>query len=418
MIFLKTTTIVALMKDTYYSRRYYLEAIQPFLGKKIVKVIIGMRRVGKSYFLKQLKDYLFSQGIDERHFLLIDMESLEFDSIKTYKDFAQYVDKYFHKVGGKKILFVDEIQEIEQWEKAIRSYFNDGNYDIIITGSNAQLLSSEIATLLAGRTIEIQMFPLSFKEFLEFNAIKDLNKGFKEYLIYGGMPAVYDFHLEEGQKRFKLLNALCDAIVLKDVVGRYNIRNSVLLEGLLRYVFDNVGNIFSAKKIVDYLKSQKQSMTMDTVRAYLSYLEAALIIYKVERFDIKGKRLLEIHEKYYVGDVGLRHSILGYRETDISFLLENIVYLELKRRGYKIYVGKLYNKEIDFIAEQGGMRIYFQVALSLSSKAVVEREFGALLEVKDNFPKYVLSMDEIFTSHIEGARWLNIKEFLMENAPI
>lgn len=405
-----------IMEEPYYPRKDYLEAIEPFLGKKIIKVIIGMRRSGKSYFLKQLKDHLFSQGLNERHFLLMDMERLELKPIRDYKDFADHIDKYFQNVKGKKVLFVDEIQEIKQWEKVIRSYLNTGEYDIVITGSSAHLLSSEIATLLAGRTIEVHMFPFSFKEFIEFNKITDTIKGFKEYLIYGGMPAVYDFHLKEGQQRLKLLNSICNTIVLKDVVGRYNVRNVVLLEEIIRYILDNIGNIFSAQKIVDYLKSQKQNMTVDTVRAYLGYLESALIIHKAKRFDVKGKRLLEIHEKYYVSDVGLRHSILGYREADISSLLENIVYLELKRRGYTVCVGKLHDKEIDFIAERPGMRIYFQITLSLANKEVAQREFGALLDVKDNFPKYVLSLDEVFTPQIEGIPWLNVKDFLLNSS--
>lgn len=264
------------------------------MGKNIIKVIIGLRRSGKSFFLKQLRDLLFSEGLEESNLLYIDKENLNFNFIKDYKDLANFIEGHFLNISGKKILFIDEIQEINLWEKTIRSYFNESSYDIYITGSNANLLSTEIATHLAGRTIEFKMYPLSFKEFLEFNKLTDTRSAFIEYLKYGGMPSIYEFRIEEGEKRYEFLRSLYSTIILRDVVIRHQIRNTSMIENLIRYVFSNIGNTFSATSIVQYLKSQRQAVSVDTILTYLSFLEAAFTIFNVKRFDIKGKRPLEI----------------------------------------------------------------------------------------------------------------------------
>lgn len=400
------------MEDNYYKREEYWEKIRPYIGKKLIKVLVGMRRSGKSYFLRQLRDQFYEDGLKEEMFLLIDMEDIRHDAIKNYGDLVDYVDGYFEGKVGRRVLFIDEIQEIEGWEKAVRSYVKE-DYEVVITGSNAQLFSSEIATLLAGRSIEIAIYPLSFREYLGFTGEKNETDGFKNYMKYGGMPVIYDFLMQGERQCYELLRALYDSIILKEVVSRHGIRDMHLLENLLKYVYSNIGNIFSANRIVDYLKSQKLKKSVETILNYLSYLESAFAIYKVPRYDVKGKRLLEVLEKYYVSDLGLRHALISYKPEDIAGMLENVVYLELRRRGYRVYIGKYDDAEIDFVAELNGKLLYVQVYYLLETEKVIEREFNILLEIKDNFPKYVISLDEIFGSDRDGIKWMNVKEFLL-----
>lgn len=276
------------------------------------------------------------------------------------------------------------------------------------------MISSELATLLSGRYIEFPVYTLGLKEYLAFNQ-KDLREAadeFQNYLTFGGLPALHHFE-PDAEFIYQYIGSIYNTILLKDVVKRNNIRNVTLLENLTRYVMDNIGNIFSAKKVADYLKSQRTRVGAETVQNYLSAIVATYALHKVSRYDIRGKRMLEIHEKYYLGDIGLRHALIGYRRTDIGALMENIVYLELLRRGYKVSIGKLADKEVDFIAEdQNGIR-YFQVAYLLASKETIEREFSSLQQIRDNYPKYVLSMDTIFENEIGGIRRMNLVDFLM-----
>lgn len=314
----------------------------------------------------------------------------------------------------KKYLFVDEIQEISGWEKAIASYLAEGDFDIYITGSNAHLLSSDIATLIAGRYIEIPVYSLSFKEFRLFRdqKRKSVDEDFSTYLWAGGFPAIHHFDFDE-EVIYQYIEGIYNSILLKDVIKRNNIRNVSLLENITRYLFDNVGNIFTAKKVADYLKSQKLKVGIETVQNYIAYLVATFAAHKVRRYDIRGKRLLELHEKYYLGDTALRHSLLGYRDGEIAGILENLVFLELKRRGYQVYIGKIENKEIDFIAEKANRKIYLQVTYLLASPKTIAREFSALKMIKDNYPKYVISMDKIFGTDFEGIQRINLIDFLL-----
>lgn len=399
-----------------YRRNFYFNKILPFVDKPVIKVITGMRRVGKSFFLKQIIEELqTSKKVPAKNILYIDKESLEFDFIQTYKDLNTYVEKGFKGVSGKKYLLIDEIQAIEKWEKVVASIFGEGKVDIFITGSNANLLSSELATLLAGRYVEFTIYPLSFEEFVAFSQKAEMpaNALFQLYTRFGGLPGIHPFNFDEAST-FQYLNALYSAILLKDVVTRYQVRHITLLDGITKYIFDNVGNIFSAKKVSDYLKSQKQAVGVETVHTYISYLVATFCLHKVERFDIKGKRLLEINEKYYLGDVGLRHALLGYKQENIGGILENIVFLELKRQGYTVYVGKIGDKEIDFIALKPKKQIYIQVAYSLATQEVVEREFSSLISVPDNYPKLVISADPFWEGNSKGVQWCNILDFLMK----
>ncbi len=397
-------------------RDLYWRKIKPFVDKPIIKVVTGMRRVGKSYFLKEIIERLFEQGVALRNVLFVDKEDLNFEFIGSYKDLHEYASTEFSGVTGRKYLFIDEIQEIEDWERAVASFAKSDEYDIYITGSNAHLLSSELATLISGRYVEFAVYPLSFREYLLFKGDHntDRESEFAGYLRYGGLPGL--FHLELSDETvFQYLNAIYNTILLKDIVKRYNVRNVALLEKFAQYFFDNVGQLMASHNITRFLKSQNIKTYPDTIQNYLSYFTATFLGYSAKRYDIKGKRLFEINDKYYVNDLGLRHSVIGYRGGDIGQLLENVVFIELLRRGYSVNVGIQGQREIDFIATRQNEKIYIQVAYLLESKKTVEREFTPLLEVKDNYPKFVLSMDsKIWGEEYEGIKRLNIIDFLLE----
>ena len=398
-----------------YERNLYIDKIIPFIDKPVIKIITGMRRVGKSCLIKLIIEMLKQNMENKNAILYINKESLDFEFISNYRDLNRYVTECFKNIKEKKYLFVDEIQEIVEWEKAITSLFSQGNIDIYVTGSNAHLLSSEIATLISGRFIEFPVYTLSFEEFLLFRNDKkeDIETEFFNYIKFGGFPAIHHFDFYE-EVIYQYINSLYSTILLKDVIKRNNVRNVHLLEKITQYVFDNVGNIFSAKKISDFIKSQKMKVGIETVQNYISYLLSTFAIHKTSRYDIKGKRLLELYEKYYLGDLSLRHAMLGYKETAISGMLENLVFLELKRRGFNIHIGKYGSKEIDFIAEKENKKIYIQVAYLLASPETIEREFSVLKQIKDNYPKYVISMDKIFDYDFDGIQRINFIDFLLQ----
>lgn len=402
-------------------RKNYLKSIKPFIDKSVIKVIIGMRRSGKSYFLRQIIEKLIGQ---EKQVVYIDKENLDFKNIRDFNDLDEYIKSKINK-RKKTYLFIDEVQDIQGWEKAIASYQGSGNFDIYITGSNSELLSSELSTLISGRYLEFYLYTLSFNEFIEFrkrslkkfkrkNSNKvNLQKEFLNYLEFGGLPGIHEFNLDR-ENIYKLINAIFSTIVLKDLVARYEIRNVRILENIYSFIFDNIANIFSAKKIADYYKSQNIKVSVDTVLSYISHLEAAMLCKKVPRYDLKGKRLLEVQEKYFLNDIGFRNALLGFSLKDINALLENVVYLHLKMAGYQVYIGKMDNYEIDFVAKKRDEIIYYQVCYLLNDEKVVEREFRPLLRIEDAYPKYVLSMDELWDEHYCGIKRLNIIEFLCE----
>ena len=397
-----------------HKRKLYLDKIKKFIDKPIIKIIIGMRRVGKSYFLKLIMEELLHKGVADEQIIYINFDSLDFDHLKNYKVLNDYVVEKSAK--AKKIyLFIDEVQEVTGWEKCIESLFSSEQFDIYISGSNAQMLSSELATKLSGRYVEIPIYALGFAEYMQFmNKDHSVAKSeFQSYLIYGGFPALSHFDLDR-EVVYQYISSIYNTILLKDVVKRNNIRNISLLENITKYVFDNIGNIFSAKKLADYLKSQRISLGVETVQNYLSYICSTYALYKVQRYDIKGKRFLEVHEKYYLGDIALRNALIGYREGDIAGILENIVFLELMRRGYRVSIGKFGDTEVDFIATRSEEKIYIQVSYLLASEKTIKREFSPLLKIADNYPKYVLSMDEIFGGDYEGVKRMNIIDFLLE----
>jgi hypothetical protein len=396
------------------TRERYLKQITPFIDKPVIKVITGIRRCGKSTFLKLIYNSLRDKGVKPENVLLINKDSLEFDSLKIYQQLVSYVNERFKSIKGKKYLFIDEVQEIEGWEKALSGFLADNTADLYITGSNSKMLSSELATYISGRYVEFKLYTLTFSEFLRFRNVSEPEKIESEFALFikfGGFPGIH--HMEYDDEVIEqYVSSIYDTILLKDVVARNSLRDIVLLERISQFAADNCGNITSSKKIADFLKSQKLKGSVDTVQNYLNMLTSAFIFHKVNRFDIKGKRLLEIHEKYYAGDMGLKHSLIGYKVNDISGVLENIVFLELLSRGYKVNIGKINEQEIDFIATRNNQQIYIQVAYLLADDKTIEREFGALGKINDNYPKIVLSLDKFPGNDRNGIKWYNLIEFL------
>jgi len=395
-------------------RDIYLDRIAPFIGKPVIKVITGIRRCGKSTFLKLLINELENKGTDPADILYINKDSLEFDFIRTYVDLHDFVTKNLKKNKSGNYLFVDEVQEIEQWEKAIAGFFADGIADIYITGSNADLLASDLATLLTGRYIEFKMNTLVFSEFLTFRnkSTTDRDDEFALFMKYGGFPGIHRMEFAD-EVIGQYINAIYSTILLKDVVSRNQVRDVALLERIALYIANNCGNVTTARTISNYIRSQKLTCSADTVQNYLLWLTNSFLSRRVSRFDIKGKRQLELYDKYFLGDVGFINAILGDKFQDISGKLENIVFLELITRGYKVRIGKYYEKEIDFIAVKGNKTMYIQVTYMLADEAVVEIEFGVLESVRDNHPKIVLSMDKHFGSERNGIKWYNLIDFLL-----
>ena len=400
-------------------REQYLKEIRKFMDKPIIKVITGMRRSGKSMILKLISKELEEKGINKENIIFINFESLMFAEFANFQKLYSYIIEKSKNLAGKIYILLDEIQEVASWEKVINSLLVDLDCDIYITGSNANLLSSELATYIAGRYVEIKVFPLSFKEFIDFSKIQNPEKiysneeYFEKYLQFGGLPAIHNFN-QDKTSIYQYLTDIYNSVLLKDVVARNNIRDIELLERIILYIFDNIGNIFSAKKISDFLKSQGRKLSVETVYNYLKALENAYIISKVQRYDIKGKSILETQKKFYLLDLGLKHSQLGYKANDIAGHLENIIYLELLRRKYNVNIGKLKTKEIDFIAQKEDKKLYIQATYLLASENTIEREFSPLKNIEDNYPKYVLSMDNLSEYNINGILRKRIIDFLLD----
>jgi predicted AAA+ superfamily ATPase len=400
-------------------RRIYIEKIRLFMYKPVVKVITGMRRSGKSVILKLLREEFLKNKVPQENIVYLDFESMGTVSLANADELYSYIiNKATNRNKKRLVLMLDEIQQIQGWEKAIASLRIDINCDIYITGSNSGLLSADIVTALAGRFVQIRIHTLSFAEHLDFTAGmgedkgKDRNRQFMDFLRFGGLPGIHEMNINT-EAVYPYLMDIYNSVLLKDVISRYRIRDIELLERTIHFLMHNVGNIFSAKRISDFLKNQNRRLSVETIYNYLDALESAFLIHKVSRWDIKGKRVLETLEKYYFEDFGIKNAILGYSEDSISGLLENVVYLELRRRGYEIYIGQGVNYEIDFIAVRRDETAYFQVSYLLASPETIEREFSPLLSVNDNFPKYVLSLDEVNFSR-QGIVHLNIRDWLLE----
>lgn len=399
-------------------RERYMQEIRDFMDKPVVKIITGMRRCGKSALLELTREELRRRGVQEQNIISMNFESLRYEAFKDYRALYQEVCKRADRAQGKVYILLDEIQEVDSWEQVINSLRVDLDCDIYVTGSNAKLLSGELATLLAGRYVEIRVYPLDFREYLDFAAENPeeaslaQQEQFANFLRFGGLPGIHQMKWEE-TRVMQYLHDIYNSVLLKDVIARNKIRDIALLESVIAYLMDNIGNTFSAKTITDFLKNQGRKLSAETVYNYLRALESAFLIHKAVRFDIKGKRILETQEKYYLSDLGLRHAVIGYRDNDIAGVLKNIVYLELLRRGWTVHIGKQDVAEVDFVASRTDERLYIQVCYVLTPENT-EREFGPLEGISDNYEKLVLSTDTLLRINRGGIRQKNIVDFLLE----
>ena len=400
-------------------RKLYLEKIYNFIDKDVIKIITGIRRCGKSYLFKLIIEELKKRNINEDDILLIDFELPKYNSIKTREQLDEIILPFIESHDNKVYLFFDEIQNVKEWEVSINSYFKLENTDIYITGSNSKLMSKELATLLTGRYVNIELYPFSFNEFLDYkkelnqpNLIKnalntDLENYFEEYYQYGGMPLA----ISSKQDKELILNGIYSSIILNDIVERYEIRNIGLFNRIVKYIIENTGNLISANALFNYLKHEKLQITKQTIYNYIEYLENAYLIAKASKEDLVGKKEIIGSEKYYLLDTGFYKSQLDEKQRNIGHILENIVFIELKRHGYKITVGNIDDYEIDFVCKKNNQKIYIQVSYLLESDEIIEREFRPLLMINDNYPKYVLSMDKNFQP-LNGIKHMHIIDFL------
>lgn len=400
---------VKLPKDLQ-KRTQYLERVSPFMGKNLIKVFTGQRRVGKSYLLFQLMARLLEQD-ENVAILYINKEDLAFSFIKTAIDLQDYVLANKSTIG-KTYVFIDEIQDIFHFETALRSLLLQEDLDLYCTGSNANLLSGDIAGHLSGRYIEIVVYSLSYKEFLDFHELTNSSSNLDKYLKYGGLPYLKHLLLEDAIV-FEYLKNIYSTIVYRDIINRYAVRNVPFLEQLVLFLAGNTGSIFSAKKISDFLKSQRINIAPNQVQTYIQHLVNAFLVHKVSRYDLIGKRLFEIGEKYYFENLGIRHGLWGYRLEDRGKIMENAVYNHLLFKGYKVNVGIMGASEIDFICEKEGEKQYIQVALTINDPKTMEREFGNLKSISDNYPKTVITMDTFTGNTYEGISNIDLRSFLL-----
>ena len=395
-------------------RTEYIEELKKWKDKNLIKVVTGIRRCGKSTLFGLYIEYLKGLKIDDEHIILINLESLDYD----FKDYRELYNYIMSKINDDKkyYVFLDEIQNIEEFQKAVDGLYIKENIDIYITGSNAFLLSGELATLLTGRYVEIKMLPLSFKEYVSgFENNSNYQSLFLEYMKNGGMPGVLSISDLDTDGINRYLDSIFSTVIFKDIMARNKIVNKTLLENIIKFIFYSIGSVISTKKISDTLTSKGISISNHTVENYIRSFVESYLIYKAERFDVKGKKLLSRDYKYYVVDTGLRSYLLGKKaDSDMGHILENIVYLELLRRGYRVYVGKVNNTEIDFVAENMDGIKYFQVALTVRDEKALERELRSLKNTEDHYPKYLITMDMDLTADYEGITKINIVDWLLQ----
>lgn len=397
-------------------RPSYLEAVKPYIGKNIIKVLVGVRRAGKSTILRQIEASLLENGVTPEQVVSMNFESAAYDNIGNEGDLKRYVAERA-MAGAKVYLFFDEIQEVDGWERALRSFMVDYDADIYVTGSNASMLSGDLATHITGRYIRIPVYPFSFSEFVsaygQAGLEHDVQRIFADYVVQGGFPFQYELDFARSPS-LQYLDDVLATVLFKDVVQRNGIRDTDQLARILRFVIEQIGHSFSARNVSDYLKSERRSVSVDTVYNYIQAAEQACLLHRVPREDALGKRALRFNEKLYLVDQGLRSALGFSNEDSIDQVLENIVYMELLRRGYSVSVGKVGDREVDFIAEREGTRTYYQVAYLLADEATVEREFSALEAINDSYPKYVLSLDA-FQRERQGIRSVNLIEWLLDS---
>jgi len=401
------------------ARDQYMDQLKAYKNNALIKVVTGLRRCGKSTLMQLFKMDLLQKGVEEDHIIDINFELMEYDEIRNYKQFYKLVRNKIPS-KGKCYLLLDEIQQVGYWEKAINSLNieSDIDVDIYITGSNAFLLSSDISTLLSGRYVEIKMLPLSFKEFLQSDHLPinwSVEDKFNQYLKYGCLPAVTTL-LQNDTTVNPFLLGIYNTVIVKDIIARSKNKDVNLLERIVRYVISNTGNIISPNKISGFLSTQEkgENVKSSTINSYLDILEKAYIIYRADRYDIKGKEQLKTLSKYYVTDTGIRNALMGYSDNDIGYVLETVVYFELLRRNYQVFIGKWYDNEVDFFAVRQDTKKYYQVTLSMLNESVKSRELAPLTAIKDNYQKVILSMDKTYVTDHEGIRFQNIIDFLLE----
>jgi len=390
-------------------RKRYLDRITPFIDKDVIKVFTGQRRVGKSYMLFQVIDVITQMNPDA-NIIYINMEDLVNDSLRDIQVAHSFIHK--KKKLGKNYLFIDEIQEITDFQKLLRSLILDPDFDVYCTGSNAKMMSSDIAGLLSGRFVEFTIYSLAYEEFLLFHQLSDNDKNLEKFLKYGGLPYLKNLPLND-EVVFEYIKNIYNTIIYRDVVNRHAIRNSVFLERLIQYLASTTGSLFSAKKISDYLKSQMTTISPLQVQNYLGHLTDAFIVHQTPRYDIVGKRLFEIGNKFYFENLGIRNGIWGYRIEDRGKIIENVVHNHLLYCGYEVKIGVIGNNEVDFVADKNGERIYIQVALMLNEENTIAREFGNLLKINDQYSKYVVSLDQFTGNTYQGIEHLNLRDFLL-----
>ena len=395
-------------------RQKYIDQIEKHLGKDYIIVLVGQRRVGKSYTLKMIRS--LKEKDERNNIIYIDKEKEQFDFIRTYQDLNEYIKSQY--VSGKmNYILVDEIQDIEGFERTVRSFITEPDAEVIVTGSNAKMLSGDLSTLIGGRYKEIYIQSLSYQEFLQFHGLEDSDDSLSRYIQYGGLPGLSRIGLDEEDAR-EYQKDIYNTVLLKDVILRNNIRNVVFLENLTRFLADNIGKIISANSIAKYMKSQGQTITSTTIIEYIKYLSEAYILHKVNRYDIHGKRLFESNDKFYFEDHGVRNALVGgSREGDIEKIIENIIYQHLIRMGYEVTVGQLQAGEIDFVCTgKGGKRLYIQASYIIADDDTRKREFGNLESIKDNYPKFVISMTPLVRKNDDnGITHLGLRTFLMSD---
>ena len=396
-------------------RPLYLSQIEPFIDKPMVKILVGIRRAGKSSILQQLSDILLERGIEKSKIITVNFESLEYSKVRVRDEMIDLMQELTSGEGRYYVL-LDEVQLVDGWDEVVNGLLADGKCDIYITGSNSKLLSTELSTYLTGRYVEVQVYPLSFTEALEFKkargmVVKDLADEFDEYMWKGGFPILHasDYDLNDGDK---IIEDIYASIVYRDLIERKGIRNTELLSRVIRFLFDNVGNVFSAKSVADYFKSELRKVDPETVYNYIELLKEVFVVYEVKRYDVRGKSMLKTQEKYYLGDVGLLYALNGRKDSYKNGILENIVYLELIAKGYNVYIGKNNDKEIDFMAEKKGQKMYLQIALEITNEETRTREFGAFEGIDDNYPKYVLTLERGKGDEESGITKEYLPEFL------
>ncbi|MEX1192272.1 MAG: ATP-binding protein [Brumimicrobium sp.] len=395
-----------------FERKEYTNWLKQFMNNRLIKVLVGQRRTGKSYILRQLINHLIENGVSKENTLYINTEYTAFDFLKNYKALDQFIKAYkkHFSIKGKYYIFVDEVQQIEEWEKLVNSYSQDFTEDveIVITGSNSSLLSGELATLLSGRYVKIQVYPFSFEEYIGYHKVKRQRSSFLKYLNTGGLPELLNLDTEETKRHY--LGALRDTILLRDVIQRHQIKDSSLLTDVFKYLANNISTLTSITNLVNYFSSKKRSTTYDTIANYISYMEHTYIIHKCERFDVRGKEVIGGNAKYYLNDLSFKNFIYGSNQHGYGYLLENLVYLILSAHGYTVYVGHLRNKEIDFVAQKDDITKYIQVAYSVEEETTNEREKSALLSIRDNHEKWIITMDELPYSNRDGVKYIQAWE--------